>query len=122
MGSAQPTGANDDLICVEIPDAQKVDRCLQENSILRDMVAVKDQQIANLEKEVELKAQEIQLKDRVIAIKDMEITATQKALDQMKDLNDRAIKLAETSKPKMPWTSILSVLVAVFTIGVVVAL
>ncbi|RPI56304.1 MAG: hypothetical protein EHM49_00660 [Deltaproteobacteria bacterium] len=77
-----------------------MDRCLQENSILRELVTVKDQQISNLEKEVELKAQEVEIKDRIIAVKDMEIAATQRALDQMKDVSDRAIKLAEVSQPK----------------------
>jgi len=99
-GSAQPIGEKDDLICVEISDAQTMDRCLQENSILRELVTVKDQQISNLEKEVELKAQEVEIKDRIIAVKDMEIAATQRALDQMKDVSDRAIKLAEVSQPK----------------------
>lgn len=122
MGSAQPTGENDDIICIDIPDTQRVDRCLQDNEILREMVTVKDQQIANLEKEVQLKAQEIELKDQIIVLKDMEIAVHQKSFEQMKEVADRAIKLAETSKPKTPWVTFLSILVTVFTLGMVVGM
>lgn len=61
---------------------------------------LKDQRIANLEKELDLTKQEIVLKDKIIEVKDMEILATRRALTDMTQVADRAIKLSETVKPK----------------------
>jgi len=61
------------------------------------------QRIANLEKELELAKRENELKDQIIKIKDMEILAQARAIQDLKDISDRAIKLAETAKPSSNW-------------------
>ncbi len=84
----------------------------RELQLRKDQDTIKDQRIANLEKELELAKQEILLKDKVIAIKDMEIAATRKALQDMQTVTDRALKLAEVSKPTSNWqlTGIVAVI------------
>jgi len=51
----------------------------------------------------ELNQRELNLKDQIIGLKDQEIAATNRANAQLKDVTDRAIKLAEISKPKSNW-------------------
>jgi len=75
----------------------------RELQLRRDQDTIKDQRIANLEKELDLSKQENALQVRVIAIKDMEIVATRKALQDMQTVTDRALKLAEVSKPTSNW-------------------
>lgn len=51
----------------------------------------------------------------------MEIEATRRALGDMKEVSDRAIKLAETAKPKVAGWELYGVLgLAVFVAGLVV--
>jgi hypothetical protein len=45
-----------------------------------------------------IQKRESELKDRMIEIKDMEIAAPKRAFEDMKEVSDRALKLAETSK------------------------
>jgi uncharacterized protein YydD (DUF2326 family) len=78
-------------------------RRLTDYELLREVDQVKDQRIANLEKEIELLKRENELKDRIIAIKDMEIAANRRAFEDMKEISDRSLKLAETAKPKSNW-------------------
>lgn len=122
MVSAQSTVASDDLICEDIPDAQEIDRCFEDRDYLRQVDQLKDQRISNLEKELELQKRENELKDRIIAIKDMEIQAQKRAFDDMKEVSDRALKLAETSKPKSGWQIMGIIGVAAFVIGLAVGL
>jgi hypothetical protein len=122
LASAQPTESSDDYICVSIPDAQEVVRRLSDYDILREMDQVKDQRISNLEKEIDLQKRENELKDRIIGIKDMEIEAQKRAFDDMKEVTDRALKLAETSKPKSNWEIFGIIGVAAFVIGLAVGL
>ena len=75
----------------------------RELKLRKEQDALKDQRIVNLEKELALAKQEIALKDRMLEIKDMETLATRRALTDMAQVADRAIKLAETSKPKSNW-------------------
>jgi len=86
------------------------------------MDQVKDQRIQNLEKEIDLLKRETELKDRIIGIKDMEIQAQKRAFEDMKEVADRAIKLAETSKPKSNWEIFGIIGVAAFVIGLAVGL
>ncbi len=61
------------------------------------------------------------ISNTIIGIKDMEIEATRRALTDMKDVSDRAIKLAETAKPKVGGWELYGVLgLAVFVAGLVV--
>ncbi|MCJ7747914.1 MAG: hypothetical protein MUP27_09225 [Desulfobacterales bacterium] len=75
----------------------------RELDLRRQQDALKDQRIINLEKELDLAKQEIVLKDKIGEIKDMESVATRRALADMTQVADRAIKLAETVKPKSVW-------------------
>jgi hypothetical protein len=86
------------------------------------MDQVKDQRIENLEKEIDLLKREAELKDRIIQIKNMEIQAQQRAFTDMKEVADRAIKLAETSKPTSGWQIMGIIGVAAFVIGLAVGL
>lgn len=110
-------------ICLSIPDMQKVVRDLgecgfdrRELIILREQSALKDQRIIAFEKELDLVKREVELKDRIITVKDMEIAAQKRAFEDMKEVTDRAIKLAETAKPQSNW-QFMGILGAVIFIG-----
>lgn len=75
----------------------------RELELRKEQDTLKDQRIVNLEKENDLLKQEMGLKDRIGEIKDMESVATRRALADMTQVADRAIKLAETTKPKSVW-------------------
>ena len=92
---------------------------LTDYELLREMDQVKDQRIANLEKENDLLKRENELKDRINALKDMIIEAKDKAFADMKDVADRALKLSEISK-KSPLSEALEwiIRIALFALGV----
>jgi len=120
LAFSQPAGSQaqgDDLICVSIPDAQEMVRRLTDYDLLRELDQVKDQRITNLEKETDLLKRENELKDRVIGIKDMEIAATRRAFEDMKEISDRSLKLAETAKPKTNWQTIGIGILAAILLG-----
>lgn len=96
----------------------------RELELRKQQDALKDQRIANLEKELELARQEIGIKDKIIAVKDMEIAAQQRAITDLKDISDRAIKLAETSKPKAigNWELLGIIGVVAFVAGLAIGL
>jgi hypothetical protein len=75
----------------------------RELELRREQDALKDQRIANLEKEKDLLKQENVLKDKVHDIDQMEVQTTRKALEDMTQVTDRALKLAEVGKPKSIW-------------------
>lgn len=89
---------------------------MRDYDLLKELDQVKDQRITNLEKENELIKREVELKDKIIAIKDMEIQVQKRAFDDMKEVTDRALKLAETSKPSTGIWVIIGV-VAAFVAG-----
>lgn len=66
---------------------------------------------------------ESDLKDRIIAIKDMEIAAQKRAFEDMKEVSDRALKLAETSKKSSlgNWELIGIIGLAAFLAGALLA-
>jgi hypothetical protein len=116
-------------ICLSPEDVQLQVKTLKECDfdrreliLLRDQEQLKDQRITNLEKEIELLKQEVMLKDRIIEIKDMEIVSTRRAFEDMKEISDRAIKLAETSKPKPNWQLYGILGIAAFLLGLSVGL
>lgn len=83
---------------------------------------INTQRIVNLEKELDLAKQEISLKDKMLEIKDMEILATRRALADMEKVTDRALKLAETVKPKSNWQLYGLLGVIAFVAGLAVGL
>ena len=120
--SAQPTGDIGDLVCTDLPDAQETLHRLTDYALLLELDKLKTERIRNLEKEVELGKREVELKDRIIEIKDMRIAAQDQAIKDLKDISQRAIELAEVGKPKINWSLIGTVLIAVFTLGLVVGM
>ena len=121
LALSQSSEESDDYIW-DLSDTQEVVRRLTDYDLLRELDQIKDQRITNLEKEVELLKREIELKDRIIGIKDMEIQVQKRAFDDMKEVADRAIKLAETSKPKSTWETLGIIGVLAFVIGLAVGL
>lgn len=103
LALAQPIAVDEDLICEKVSDAQEIVRRLKDYEILKEINQLKDQRIANLEKEISLLRQEVELKNQILVIKDLEIQIQQRTIQDLKDLSDRAIKLAEISKPKSNW-------------------
>lgn len=114
-------------LCFPLDDAQKIFRVLKECGLdqrelqlRREQDVLKDQRITNLEKELELSKQEVSLKDKIIEVKDMEIAIQKRAFDDMKEVADRAIKLAEVSKPKSNWQLQGLLGMAAFAIGLLI--
>jgi hypothetical protein len=120
---SQSTGGNDkadDDYCLNLSDTKTVAKCLQDRPILRQMLEVKDKQIANLEKENELLKRESDLKDRIIAINEKEIESTRRALNDMKEGTDRSLRLAESSKKGgllETWGPLAAIAIIVVTIA-----
>ncbi len=97
-------------ICTSLEDMRRAVQTLKECEIdrrelelLREQGILKDQRIALLEKEIELLKREGEIKDRIIQLKDMEIAAQARAIKDLKEISDRAIKLAEVGK-KNGWS------------------
>lgn len=84
-----------------------------------ELIEAQKQEIAGLKKELDLAEREKQLQGKIIDLKDREIQMLNHSFDQMKEISDRALKLAEQSKPKTNWGLIGTVLIAVFTLGLV---
>jgi hypothetical protein len=119
VGYAQAEGGGD-AYCFDLSDTKTVAKCLQDSPILRQMLEVKDKQIANLEKENELLKRESDLKDRIIAINEKEIESTRRALNDMKEVTDRSLRLAESSKKGgllETWGPLAAIAIIVVTIA-----
>jgi len=99
LALSQSAEEKSDYLEYSIPDSQEVAKCFQDRILLRQLNEVNKGKIANLEKENELLKKELELKDRVIEIDQKEIASKDRALVAMAEVADRAIKLAETSKP-----------------------
>jgi len=114
-------------LCFPLDDAQRILRNEKECEIdrkelelRRQQSLLKDQTIANLEKELDLVRREVDIKDKILAVKDMEIAAQKRAFEDMKEVTDRALKLAETAKPKSNWQLQGLLGAAAFALGVLV--
>ena len=95
-----------DLAPIEIGTLKVFDQCLQEWPILQDLVKKQAERIVKLEDSLaaekrtnELNERELALQKKIDEIKDKEIASLTNANDRLKDISDRAIKLAEVSKP-----------------------
>ena len=132
-GLAQSVGIdeNEGLIVLDIGlnDFQEIDRCFQQREILQTMNVEKDKTIAELknsleiaQRERDLEKRENELNQRIIDIQKREIEAERRATQAMTDVADRALKLAETSKPKSNWLYVVGGVVAAFFIGLALGL
>lgn len=122
MASGQVTAENDDLVCFDIPDSQNVLRRLTDHGLTLQLIEAQEKEIAGLKRDLELAEREKNLQGQIIDLKDKEIAMLNRSFDQMKEISDRAIKLAEVGKPKTNWSLIGTVLLAVFTLGLVVGM
>lgn len=78
--------------------------------------------LSDTKQELELEKRENELNQRMLDLKDKEIEGLNKNFEQMKEVADRAIKLAETSKPKTNWGILGTIILTVFTLGLVVGM
>jgi len=95
---------------IELQDLREVDRRLQELELLRLKSKEQAVTIVELEKSLliekkinDLNERELYLQKKIIEVKDMEIAGLNRNFDQMKEVADRSLKLAETVKPKSNW-------------------
>lgn len=114
---------------LDLPDLKQWYRESEEYPILKELVTSQDKTIKEFErslalaqKELELERRENEINKRIIAVKDMEIAGLNRNFDQMKEVADRAIKLAETSKPKSNWELLGLLGIAAFVAGLAVGL
>ena len=133
-GLAQSTVIDEDqgliiVLDIGLRDLQEVDRCFQERDLLREIDQEKDKTIAELkkslglvQKDLDLERKENDLNERIIKVQEREIAGINRNFEQMKEVADRAIKLAETSKPKSTWETLGIIGVLAFVIGLAVGL
>ena len=95
---------------IELQDLKEVDHRLQELELLRQKSKEQEKAIVELENSLaiekrtnELNERELYLQKKIIEVKDMEIAGLNRNFDQMKEVADRSLKLAEVSKPKSNW-------------------
>lgn len=114
--------SEDSSLCFDLEDSQKLFLCIEKEPILQEKILVLEQRIKNLEKENELLKRNDELQGKLIELTERERDIYKNAFDREKDLTDRALKLAETSKPKMGiWYTVIGV-VAAFAIGLAIGL
>jgi hypothetical protein len=113
---------------IELQDLREIDHRLQELDFLRQKSKEQEQTIVELEKSLtiekrtnELNERELYLQKQIIEVKNMEIQGLNRNFDQMKEIADRAIKLAETVKPKSNWEFQGLLGLAAFVFGFLVA-
>lgn len=92
---------------IDLPDLTEIYKQTEELPIVKKLVESQAKTIDELEKslaiaqkERDLANRENEINEKINAIKDMEIQALNNANDRLKDVSDRAIKLAETAKPQ----------------------
>jgi hypothetical protein len=92
-------------IGVDLKDLKEIDRRLQDYEILKEIDKAKDDRIRNLEKdlavtkkELEIEKGENEINRKMVALQEKEIELQRENFNQMKEIADRAIKLAETKK------------------------
>lgn len=123
-GNAFPQSVNFKL---DLPDLREWYKQTEEYPILKDLAESQAKTISELktslalkEKELELERRENEINKRMLEVKDREIAGLVRNFDQMKDVADRAIKLAEASKPKSNWELYGILGMAVFIAGMVI--
>lgn len=111
---------------MSLEDLKRIDELAQKYPILERLNAEKDKIIAELQTRLELERKinelnqkEIDLQRRIIEVKNMEIEAQKRAFADMKEIADRALKLAESQKPKPNWELQGLLGLTVFVIGFV---
>jgi hypothetical protein len=105
-------GQSEESVKIEISlqKFREVDKALQEYPLLKEMKEKQDKTIAELQNSIaiekktnELNEREIDLLKRINEVDKREIEFQKRTIQDLKDISDRAIKLAEVSKPKSNW-------------------
>lgn len=131
-GNAFPQSVDDNAeidISLSFHDLKQWDKESQEYPMLKQLITEQANTIGELRnsldiksKELELEKRENDLNKRIIELKDKEIAVLNDANDKLKDVTDRALKLAEVSKPKSNWMYAVVGVVAAFLIGLGIGL
>lgn len=109
----------DEIIRIEISlsKLKAIDEALQKKLILEKLVESQQKTIDQLESSLadekktnELNQREIYLQTKMLELKDQEITIERQTSDRLKEVTDRAIKLAEASKLKFEWWYMIPVI------------
>ena len=115
------------ILEIDLTDLKEMDRRLQEREILKRMTAEQsktitelDKSLALAQKELDLERRENEINKRIIQVKDMEIASLNRNFDQMKEVSDRALRLAEVGEPKSNWELQGLLGVAAFALGVLI--
>ncbi len=109
---------------IDLPSLKRIDECIQKEPILNDLVKEQantilklQEALADKEKLLDLEKRENALNLRIIEIQKREIEGINKNFDQLKEVTDRAIKLAEVGKPKSNWELYGLLGMAAFVVG-----
>lgn len=109
---AQSNESDDPVITIRIPLSKyrAIDEALQKYPVYKDLSESQKKTIEELKvsladekKTNELNQREIYLLNKTNELKDQEIAIVNRANDRLKEITDRAIKLAEISKPRSNW-------------------
>jgi hypothetical protein len=113
---------------IGLKDLKEIDRRLQDYDILQEIDKAKDDRIRNLEKdltvtqkELEIEKRENEINRKTIALQEKKIEMDKENFNQMKEVADRAIKLAETKKSNLwdTWGPLGIIAIIVVTIATV---
>jgi hypothetical protein len=105
-------GQSEESVKIEIPLSKfmEMDKALQAYPLLKEIKEKQDKTVAELQNSLaiekktnELNEREIDLLKRINEVDKREIESQKRTIQDFKDISDRAIKLAEVSKPKSNW-------------------
>ena len=91
------------LLCFPGSDAQRLLRIDEEAPLKDQKIALLEQRVSNLEKENDLLKQQNAIQEKLTELAKREGEVYRTAFEKEKELTDRALKLAEVSKPKSNW-------------------
>jgi len=116
------------IVETDLQSLRKIDEAVQREPILSDLVKEQADTILKLQGALadkvgllDLEKRENALNLRIIEIQKKEIEGINKNFDQLKEVADRAIKLAEVSKPASNWQLQGLLGLAAVVVGVLIA-
>jgi hypothetical protein len=129
-GNAFPQSVEEYVnIDIGISDLKEWGKESQEYPLLKQLIEEQNNTIVELRNSVSLKTKELELEkreneinQRILILKDKEIEVLNIANQRLQEITDRAIKLAEVSKPKTNWVYTALGIVAAFAIGLAIGL
>ena len=109
-----------ELYGFDLESTQRVLKNDQENPVLKQQIEVLKQTLENKNREIANLEKQIELEQRLTEIEKRRADATEQALKQMSEVADRAIKLAEVSKPKSKTLEVIEKIILI-AVGVGIA-